>query len=667
MLTRQTGAPGENVENAALFQALVENSSDAIALLDANGSVRYASRSLERVLGYAPEERLDRSGFELIHEDDMPQVAEAFARGVALPGVPQALEFRVRHKDGSWRHVEAIAVNRLAEPAVGGIVVNYRDVSDRKQAADALAASEQRLRHLFETAPDIIYYCNPAGCFTYVNPTACRVMKYTEVELIGRHFLTLIHPDYVPAAKDIYARQLADRTPNTYFEFPAVAKDGGIIWVGQHVQLVVQDDQVIGVQAICRDISKQKDVEERLRRSEARNRSLIQGAAFAIYRTTLDGEILDANPALATMLGYASVDDVRAVNMNDVYMRAADRAALIGHFNRVGTDTISEEVQWRRKDGTPFVVRLTAHIVDFEGSGARCFEGIAEDVTEKRALEEQLRQSQKMEAVGRLARGIAHDFNNVLAAILGNADLLQLRLKEGDAMYADVLEISQAAERGASLTRQLLAFSRRHAMEPEVLDLHEVVRGFDSMLQRLSGDIELGLHTPGPAPLVRIEPGQIEQVVMNLVVNARDAVPEGGTINVYADIVSVDAQTSARYPTVVPGSYARIAVRDTGAGIDPGIERHVFEPFFTTKDPAKGTGLGLSIVYGIAKHAGGAVTFSSTPGEGTIFEVLFPIARPAESGPEPSFRRRAAPRAATRARGDPRAPSTYPGPDRAAC
>jgi PAS domain S-box-containing protein len=519
MLPMPTGPTGAD---AALFQALVENSSDAIALVDPDGMLRYASRSLERVLGYTPEERLDRSGFELIHEDDMPLVAEAFARAAALPGTPQTLEFRVRQKDGSWRYIEAVAVNRLSEPAVGGIVISCRDVSERQRAADALSA-----------------------------------------------------------------------------------------------------------QAIAREISKQKNAETRLRQSEARYRSLIQGAAYGIFRSTMDGTILDANPAFAQMLGYQSVDEISAVNMRDICTGAADRAALIERFRLSAEATLSEDLRWKRKDGETIVVRLTAHVVDLEGEGASCFDGIAEDITEKRALEEQLRQSQKMEAVGRLARGIAHDFNNVLAAIMGNSDLLQLQLKEEDPMYQDVQEISRAAERGASLTRQLMAFSRRQATEPETLDLHEVVRGFDSMLQRLSGDIELRLHTPGPPPLVRVEPGQIEQVVMNLVVNARDAVPEGGTINVHADLVTVDAHNGARYPAVPPGRYARVAVRDTGAGIDPTIERHVFEPFFTTKDPAKGTGLGLSIVYGIAKEAGGAVTFSSAPGAGTIFEVLLPVAKPA--------------------------------------
>jgi signal transduction histidine kinase len=247
------------------------------------------------------------------------------------------------------------------------------------------------------------------------------------------------------------------------------------------------------------------------------------------------------------------------------------------------------------------------------------------DVSEKRNAETQARQAQKMEAVGRLARGIAHDFNNVLAAILGNADLLHFRLAKGGPMAAELTEIADAAERGAALTRQLLAFSRaRESMEPEILDLHEVVRGFNSMLERLSGDIELRLHTPGLSPKVRVEPGQIEQVMMNLVLNAREAVGDGGTIDVRADALTVEPSNAARYGSVGPGRYARLAVRDNGRGINPANEPHLFEPFFSTKDPSAGAGLGLSIVYGIARGAGGTVTCSSVPGKGTTFEVLLP-------------------------------------------
>jgi PAS domain S-box-containing protein len=420
-------------------------------------------------------------------------------RVLAEPGVPVTEEFRARHKDGSWRHVEAVAVSRLTEPAVGGIVVNYRDVTQRTRA------------------------------------------------------------------------------------------------------------------------------EEALRRSEARYRSLIQGAAYGLYRTTLDGRVLDANPAFATMLGYDSVEALKAINVKTVYAKPEDRdAAMQRHLQTPGR-TISGDVVWKKRDGTLITVRATARLIDFEeveGDGGTTFEGIAEDITEKRALEEQLRQSQKMEAVGRLAGGIAHDFNNVLAAILGCADLMQLRIRPNDELMVEAREIAKAAERGAALTKQLLAFSRRQAVEPEVLDFHKVLLGFDSMLQRIAGEITLRLHTPGPSPRVRLEPGQIEQVVMNLVLNARDASPAGGTIDVYGDVVTF---TARKNHGLRAGRYARIAVHDTGAGIDPELQRLVFEPFFTTKDPSKGNGLGLSIVYSIAKEAGGTVTFTSPPGRGTTFEVFLPV------------------------------------------
>jgi two-component system cell cycle sensor histidine kinase/response regulator CckA len=607
-----------------LFEVLVQNSSDAIAMLNADGTVRFASESSARLLGYSLDERQGRSAFELLHPEDVARTREEFAELLAHPGTPRPAEYRMRHKDGSWRYIEGIAVNRLDEPAIKAIVVNYRDITDRRRAEDALRASEERLRHIVEHAQDLIYYCDANGRFTYVNPTAARVMRYEERELIGRHFLTLVRTDYQRAAADVYQRQLAAQTPTTYFEFPCITKGGGSVWVGQHVQLVYESGRVSGVHAIARDISRQKAAEEQLRKSEARYRSLIQGAAYGIYRTTVDGTILDANPALATMLGYASTDELRAVNMAMIYKAAADREALIADYRSQERETLSTDVTWKRKDGTPIIVRVTARVVDFE-DGLRCFEGIAEDITEKRALEEQLRQALKMEAVGRLARGVAHDFNNVLAAILGCSDLLAMRLPPGDPARDDADEIRKAAERGASLTRQLLAFSRSQTLEAKVLDLTQVVQQLGSMLQRLAGDrVQVRIHVFGN-PHVRMEPGQLEQVLLNLVVNARDAMPEGGTIDVESGPIGLDERGVLHYSGIEPGEYARIAVRDSGGGIDPELQPHIFEPFVTTKGPSKGTGLGLSIVYGIVKEAGGTVAYTTSPDRGTTFEVLVPL------------------------------------------
>jgi PAS domain S-box-containing protein len=505
----------------ARFQALVQNSSDAIVTLAADGTIAFISESSVRLLGFARAERIGRSGFELIHPDDVAAVRESFAACLQQPGVPMPTECRMRHKDGTWRYMEAIAVNRLADPAGAAIVINYRDVTKRRAAEDALRASEARLRQTVE---------------------------------------------------------------------------------------------------------EQKQTEQRLRRSEARYRSLIQGAAYGIYRSTLDGTILDANPAIANMLGYA-VEELQTLNMIDVYRSASERAALIERYHaRHSGGALSTDITWRRKDGSEIIVHVTARIVRLD-DGTRCFEGIVEDITERRALEEQLRQAQKMEAVGRLARGVAHDFNNVLAAILGCSDLLSMRLREGDPSRDDAEEIRKAAERGATLTRQLLAFSRNQALEPRLIDLNVAIAQMGSMLQRLAGDaVTLQVHAAGAPVRVRIEPGQLEQVLLNLVVNGRDAMPKGGTVTIAVESIVIDAANARRYPALPDGEFARISVSDTGIGIDPTMQPHIFEPFFTTKDPAKGAGLGLSIVYGIAKEAGGTVTFVTAPDRGTTFEVVLPLA-----------------------------------------
>ena len=492
-------------------------------------------------------------------------------------------------------------------------------------APNASGSIEDRLRHLVDHAQDLIYSCDAEGRFTFVNPTAARVLKYGEGELLGRHILTLVRPDFRAEAAALYARQISERIPTTYFEFPALAKDGTLIWIGQYVQLVFGGEAILAVHAIARDITRQKAIEERLKQSESRYRSLIQGAAYGIFLTDVDGRILDANPALARMLGYASVEDLKSLDIGSVFKSPDERAALVERYRQTRPRSLATDVTWLCKDGGEIRVHLTARVVTNE-DGSVGFEGIAEDVTEKHALEEQLRRALKMEAIGRLARGVAHDFNNVLAAILGTADLMLLRLAQDDPAREDAEEIRKAAERGADLTRQLLAFSRSQLLEPQVLDLNVVIPELQTMLRRLAGEsARVTVHTASPPAHVRVEPGQLEQVLMNLVTNARDAMPpEGGAIDIRVSIVDLDTMGAARYPGIPSGHYVRLAVIDTGVGIDPALQPHIFEPFATTKELSKGTGLGLSIVYGIARDAGGTVTFSTAPNAGTTFEVLLP-------------------------------------------
>ena len=487
-------------------------------------------------------------------------------------------------------------------------------------------SSDDRLRDIVEQAQDLIFACDTVGRFTYVNAASELVLKWAPHELIGRTVASVLRDDFRESWGTLLARQLREPIPHVYFECVAVARDGAPIWLGQQMQLVAEDGTVAGLHVIARDISRQKDTEERLRRSEQEYRSLVQGAAFGIYRSTEDGRILDANLAMVAMLGYHSVEDLLKHTMLDLYRSPADRAALLA--TGVRRQHGFGEVAWKKKDGTPILVRLAARIIEGSEQGVTCYETIAEDVTERRALEEQLRQAQKMEAVGRLARGIAHDFNNVLAAVMGYSELIAARLNPENAIAQDALEIHKTAERGAALTRQLLAFSRSQALEPRVVDLHSAFEHYAGMLrQLLTPHVVLRVDLVPPAPRVLVEPGQFEQILLNLLVNARDAMPDGGVATVRIDAVELGPRDVVRYPGALSGSYARLMVRDTGTGISPEAQPYIFEPFFTTKDSAKGTGLGLSIVYGIVKDAGGTVTFSTGRDKGTTFEVLLPLVR----------------------------------------
>jgi PAS domain S-box-containing protein len=409
-----------------------------------------------------------------------------------------------------------------------------------------------------------------------------------------------------------------------YEHLPLETRDGRRIAV-EFISNVYTVNHHKVIQCNIRDITKRKRAEMALRRSEANYRSLIQGATYGIFRCCQDGKFLTVNPALVTMLGYGSEADLMAANLvSDLNPDSDKGTQLLRQYRQVGRlDGV--EVEWKRKDGTLVAVRLSGRTISGEPGEPECFEVIAEDLGERKRLEEQLRQMEKMETVGRLAGGVAHDFNNLLTIISGFSQLLLDRIEVGDPRRSYVDEIQKAEERAASLTRQLLALGRRQVLLPQVLDLNEVVTKMDKMLRPLLGeDIELLIVQPPDLGRVKADPGQIEQVMLNLAVNARDAMPGGGKLTLETANIDLDESYALNHAEVTTGPYVLLAVSDTGCGMDAETQSHLFEPFFTTKEKGKGTGLGLATSYGIIQQSGGYLWFYSEPGRGTTFKVYLP-------------------------------------------
>jgi len=365
-----------------------------------------------------------------------------------------------------------------------------------------------------------------------------------------------------------------------------------------------------------------RTTQEGLRRSEMNFRSLVTNAPYGICRCDSSGKLLNVNPALLAMLGYSSAQEIVGTHLGALYEDGQNWFELADHL-RAATPFNRLTVEWKRKDGTATVLRVSGRAVSDAGK-ERTFELFAEDVTERHALEQQLQQSQKMEAVGRLAGGIAHDFNNLLMVISGYSEFLLDRLGPEPELRAPAQEIASAAGRASTLTRQLLAFSRKQMLAPKILDLNGVVTENLKMLTRMIGeDIELVMIPASGLGAVRADAGQIEQVIMNLAVNARDAIPSGGKLTIETSNVSLDDEHARVQAPLKPGNYVMLAISDTGAGMDSETQSHIFEPFFTTKGP-KGTGLGLSTVYGIVKQSGGYIWVNSEPGKGTTFKIYLP-------------------------------------------
>jgi two-component system cell cycle sensor histidine kinase/response regulator CckA len=503
---------------------------------------------------------------------------------------------------------------------------------ERERAIQSLRESEEQVRLLLDSTAEAIYGINVQGNCTFCNAASLRLLGYNHSsDLLGKQMHWLIHHTRADGKRypieecKIYTGFREGKGSHSDDEV-LWKKDGSSFPAEYWSYPMFRDGKPIGSVVTFLDIAERKCAEEALRRSEARVRRLVESNIIGISTGDLSGKLIDANDAFLGLLGFSREDllsgEMRWDALTPPEYRDTDQLA-VEQLKSAGSASPWEK-QFFRKDGSRVsvligVTTLTAARGEIETVS------FVVDISERKKLEAQLRMAQKMEAVGQLAGGIAHDFNNLLGVIIGWSEVFEERLGQDDPLRPKAQQIKKAGQRAAALTRQLLAFSRKQVLEPKVLDLNAVVADTLKMLQRLIGDdIEL-ITLPAPElGRVKADQGQVEQVIMNLAINARDAMPQGGKLTITIANAEMDDVSVRQHPGAVPGSYVMLSVSDTGCGMDHETQAHIFEPFFTTKELGKGTGLGLSTVYGIMKQSGGYISVYSELGRGTTFKSYLP-------------------------------------------
>lgn len=567
-----------------------------------------------------------------IHPDDRDKVYAASRK--VLEGYQEyGTEFRVVRPDGSlaWLKSHGVVVN--SSTRMIGIAV---DVTGMKEAEQFLRESEENYRLLLDSTAEGIYGLDLNGFCTFCNPAAARLLGYEDpAQLIG----TFVHgthhsvrsdgtpyPDSECRILEGFRRGDGIHADNELF----LRADGTIFPTEYRSYPIRRGSEVIGAVVTFADITERVEAEHRLRESETKYRSIVANAPYGIYRSTVDGHISMANPALVRMLGYATEAEVLSLKLEpDVYANPEQRAEVLARAVSVGR-VDAQELEWKRKDGSRITVSASGVPVRDSVGNVKEFQVIVQDITERKNLERQFWLAQKMEAVGRLAGGVAHDFNNVLMIVSSYSELILQLDVNNDKLTRYAEQIHQAAMKAGSVVQQLLAFSRKQMLEPEILDLNSVVSELGKMLPKLLGeDIEYITRLNDPLQRVKVDRGQLEQIIVNLAVNARDAMPKGGRLVIETRDVHLDEKFAAQNPPTIPGEYVQLVIADTGVGMDSETKARIFEPFFTTKERGKGTGLGLATVYGIVKQSGGFIWVHSHPGEGTSFEIYFPATKQA--------------------------------------
>ncbi len=614
----------EMAESEQRFRRLVECLPDAI-MVHTEGKIVFVNPFAVRLLAAEGAEQLlghDISDF--IKPECLPAIQSRITECYLTRTASSPLESVMIACDGSAVDVEAVAIPTTwnGAPAIQAVL---RDIKIRKRAEEVAQTWQQRLE-LAQKAGlriglwdwDVV-----TNTVTWSDETY-RQFGYSRDTFSGRveDAASRIHTKDRKRVKAAIQKVLAGESKEYSAQYRVVHPDGGTRWIDAHGVMVAKDStRMIGIGV---DITDLKNTEQSLEESEEKYRNIYENTTYGIFLAEPDGTLLDVNPALVAMLGYGSREELLTRNLErDIYETRTERASILAN---TGPDTRVDgvEARWRHKDGKVFPVRMSGAAVRSKDGGTSHYEVIVEDITERHNLETQFRQSQKMGAVGLLAGGISHDFNNLLGVILGNADLLREKNQSGTQLL-NVDAITVAGKSAAQLIRQLLAFSRKQVLYPTLMDVNAIVKEIGKMLDRLiSEDVRITTELEPQLGSIRADRGQIEQILMNLATNARDAMPGGGTLKIRTENAELGEEDVARYPYVKPGRYVRLSVSDTGVGMSEEVRSHIFEPFFTTKPKGRGTGLGLATVYGIVKQSGGFIWASSRPGAGACFNIYLP-------------------------------------------
>jgi two-component system cell cycle sensor histidine kinase/response regulator CckA len=609
-------------EELVRLAAIVESSGDAIFSKDLSGEITSWNKGAESIYGYSKGEVIGKNIAILVPPErarETDKILDELRAGRAIHN------FETVRKAKNGRLIDvSLTISPVldSEGAIVGGSVIARDITAQKRAEEALRKANETSIY---ASPIPIVAADTERRVTMWNPAAEALFGWSEEEVVGKPNPT-IPPEAFLDATQLHKELLSGQIL-TNREMQRQKRDGSRVTVNLSAAPIRDASRnVKGIVGFLIDITQQRQAQEGLQRAEQKYRTIYENAVEGIYQSTPDGKYISANPALVRMMGFGSeaelidaVKDIRAqgyVNpeVRDEFVKALKAHGSVHKF----------EYQAYRKDGKTIWVSENARVVLSDQGNIHHFEGTIQDITQHRELEQQLRQMQKIEAIGRLAGGVAHDFNNILMAISSYAELLARKLTD-DKMRSYLDEVVKATDRGSSLTQGLLTFSRKQVSSPKIVDLNSIISEQLKMLERLIPEnIEVSFIPGTGTECVKADPGQLEQVIMNLVINARDAMQNGGRLVLETSNALLDSACAISAGGSNTGQYVMLAVGDNGCGMDAETKSHIFEPFFTTKEQGKGTGLGLATVFGIVKHSGGQIVVHSEPGLGTTFKIFFP-------------------------------------------